>query len=57
MIDRDAVLKIRLFDDLSNSLSSIGSIRVVRILCLYVNAILIKQYVKTKSMRAWKEIF
>ena len=57
MIEWDAVLKTRLFDDLSNSLSSIDSIRVVRILCLYINTMLIRQYIKTKSTRVWKEKF
>jgi len=57
VIEWDAVLKTRLFDDLSNSLSSIGSIRVVRILCLYVNTMLIRQYIKIKSTRVWKEKF
>ena len=52
MIDRDAVLKIRLFNNLSNSLSSIGSIRIVKILCLHINIMLIRQYVKTKLIRA-----
>ena len=42
VIDRDVVLKIRLFDDLSNNLSFTNGIDVVEILCLYANTMLIK---------------
>jgi len=52
MINSDTVLKMILFDNLSNNLSFIGSVGIVRILCLYTNIVLIKQYIDPELTRA-----
>jgi len=58
MIDKDAVLKMILTDDLLNSFSFTDEVRLVEILYFSINTVSIKQYVdleltKTQKTRFW----
>ena len=54
MTGKKAILKMMLFDNLSNSFSSIDIVREVGILCFYMKVVSTKQWIDSELTRVQK---